>query len=383
MSTLPGIGIFGNNAAVHLLTPALREKGFRVEAVWGRTRADAERTATVLGIPFYTTKIDEVVLRKNVDLIIIFSDPHLHSQISVKALGIGKHVVCDRPAGLNQTEALRMVQAAAYYSSLLAMVSYSLRFLPNYTLMRQMIQDKYIGTPTLCDVRTVSCIRISCGSLLGNSCYSWRCDAAMGGGVVALLASHIIDLASYLGLGLATRVQATLRTLTPTTDNIGGIRHVTADDFAVLQLQMSGGALATILINSCLDGFTQEVSVCGTEGRLVARDGDLRGAKRGGREELLLLELEEEEPPADNTSPCLSRLHIKGLKRMAAFLFDKFSTNSSSSSSQEPALFNQGLYVQSVIEALRKSHETRQWTKVRTMVEEGALTESSAWSSFA
>ncbi len=32
-------------------------QGFRVEAVWGRTRADAERTATALGIPFYTTKV--------------------------------------------------------------------------------------------------------------------------------------------------------------------------------------------------------------------------------------------------------------------------------------------------------------------------------------
>jgi hypothetical protein len=63
--------------------------------------------------------------------------------------------------------------------------------------------------------------RISCGSLLGNSCYSWRCESAMGGGVLALLASHIIDLTSYLGLGTANRVHATLRTLVPTTDNIG------------------------------------------------------------------------------------------------------------------------------------------------------------------
>jgi hypothetical protein len=43
----------------------------------------------------------------------------------------------------------------------------------------------------------------------------------MGGGVLALLASHIIDLTTYLGLGLATRVHANLRTLIPTTDNIG------------------------------------------------------------------------------------------------------------------------------------------------------------------
>jgi len=64
-------------------------------------------------------------------------------------------------------------------------------------------------------------LRISCGSLLGSSCYSWRCSASMGGGVLALLASHIIDLTTFLGLGLATRVHANLRTLMPTTDNIG------------------------------------------------------------------------------------------------------------------------------------------------------------------
>ena len=67
--------------------------------------------------------------------------------------------------------------------------------------------------------------------------------------------------------------------------------------------------MATILINSCLEGFQQEVSVCGTEGRLVAREGgELRGTRRGGaREELLLLELEDQESATDNTSPCLSR----------------------------------------------------------------------------
>jgi hypothetical protein len=27
------------------------------------------------------------------------------------------------------------------------------RFLPNYGLMRQMIAEQYVGTPTLCDVR--------------------------------------------------------------------------------------------------------------------------------------------------------------------------------------------------------------------------------------
>ena len=62
-------------------------------------------------------------------------------------------------------------------------------------------------------------------------------------------------------------------------------------------------------------------------------------------------------------------MHVKGLMRLASYLRDRFSLNSDSGKAPldialEPAHFDQGLYVQSVIEALRKSSDTRQWVKV-------------------
>ncbi len=62
---------------------------------------------------------------------------------------------------------------------------------------------------------------------------------------------------------------------------------------------------------------------------------------------------------------------MKGLMRLASYLRDRFSLTSDSGQppldiSLEPAHFDQGLYVQSVIEALRKSSQTRQWEKVCT-----------------
>ena len=62
--------------------------------------------------------------------------------------------------------------------------------------------------------------RIVCESMLERK-YSWLCDAAMGGGALSLLGSNVIDLLHYLGFGKAIRVHANLRTLIPTTDNIG------------------------------------------------------------------------------------------------------------------------------------------------------------------
>jgi len=42
----------------------------------------------MLDIPFSTSRIDDVLLRKDVDLILVLCPPSHHSQIAVKALGM-------------------------------------------------------------------------------------------------------------------------------------------------------------------------------------------------------------------------------------------------------------------------------------------------------
>lgn len=160
---LPGIGLFGTGSIVRMIVPFLREKGFKIEALWGRTIAEAEQVAKDLDIAFHTSRIDDVLLRKDVDLIFIMCSPNLHAQIAVKALGIGKHVVCDKPAGLSQSEALKMVRAAQYYPSLISIVNHSLRFLPAFVKMKNALDDGYLGGPV-----TVIDIRVQMGSLLRN-----------------------------------------------------------------------------------------------------------------------------------------------------------------------------------------------------------------------
>ena len=82
--------------------------------------------------------------------------------------------------------------------------------------MRDRVTEGWVGE----NINLVD-IRVTCGSLL-DADYSWMCDAGMGGGVLALLGSHIIDLLSFLQLGRVVRVHANLSTMTRTTDNIRG-----------------------------------------------------------------------------------------------------------------------------------------------------------------
>lgn len=122
-----GVGLFGTGPITKVLVPLLREKGFEVNSIWGRSLKEAEIAAQEQNIQFFTNKIDDVLLRKDVDLVFIVCQPFLHAEISVKALGIGKHVVCDKPMGLNPQDAFKMVRAAAYYPTLISLVNYSLR----------------------------------------------------------------------------------------------------------------------------------------------------------------------------------------------------------------------------------------------------------------
>ena len=62
-------------------------QGFCIEAIWGKTTEEAENVAQTLDIPFSTSRIDDVLLRKDVDLILVLCPPSHHSQIAVKALG--------------------------------------------------------------------------------------------------------------------------------------------------------------------------------------------------------------------------------------------------------------------------------------------------------
>jgi predicted dehydrogenase len=110
----------------------------------------------------------------------------------------------------------------------------------------------------------------------------------MGGGILQRFGSHIIDLLQFLTDQKVIRVNGTVRTFVKNTDTIGGIRRISSDDCTTFQIEFDGGTFANVTLNSQLNGFNQEVFVCGGEGHLVARNGDLFCYTNGAeREEIL------------------------------------------------------------------------------------------------
>lgn len=367
MHTLPGIGIFGTNEVVKVLVPILREKGFSIQAIWGKNMKEAEDTAKELKISFFTNKIDDVLLCKNVDMIFVLCQPYLHPQISVKALGIGKHVLCEKPIGINVADAQKMVRASEYYPSLIALVNHSLRFLPAFVHMKKSITDGIIGPLSVIDVS----VKIS--SLIHDS-YDWLCSAEMGGGVLNLIGSHMIDLIHFLTGKKALRVHAIVRTFQSQTETVNGIRQITAPDFCNFQMELEGGLLVTANLQSnqcCRNAFEQDVKIIGRDGSLVvAGGGDLICLKKKGsdnsgefKEEKLYVEVQDLRTESSSSMP---RPYIKGMTKMVGALKEAFATSTgwAKEAVSTAANFNDALYVQSVLEAIRKSSENRAWIKV-------------------
>lgn len=372
---LPGIGVFGTSPSVRSYVAILRSCGFNVVALWGRVKCEAQQLATELEIPFSTDNVDEILLNKEVDVILINCPPHMQSPIAVKALGIGKHVLCGTPSGPTQLESLKMVHAAGYYPKLVSRMIYGLRFLPTISRMKQLIEEGFLGELKMCEVRVHFWN-------YPREKFDWTCDEIMGGGVLNSIGSNLIDIITYLTSQKAVCAHGMLKTYTKQTEKIKGIREITSDDFCTFQLELDYGCCATVTVNSHMPGqFYQEIVIVGTKARLTAKGADLYGQKNDSRKEELLhfdpINFKEEERygVSEKIRTLIPTPYLKGIIRMMECIKEAFDREEERQSYcqdllENAATFEDSLYVQTVVDAIKKSSQKKEWIKVEVKKDE-------------
>uniref|UniRef100_UPI00398E3DC1 glucose-fructose oxidoreductase domain-containing protein 1 n=1 Tax=Pristiophorus japonicus TaxID=55135 RepID=UPI00398E3DC1 len=367
---LPGVGVFGTSLTTRVIIPLLQSQGFPVKALWGRTPEEAEELAKEMDVPFYTNRIDDVLLHQDVDLVCINLPPPLTRQIAVKTLGIGKNVICDRAA--TPLDAFRMMSAAHYYPKLMSIMGNVLRFLPAFVKMKQMIQEGYVGDLLICEVQVHS------GSLLGKK-YNWSCDDLMGGGGLHSVGSYIIDLLTFLTSQKAVKVHGFLKTFVKQTEHIRGIRQITSDDFCTFQMVLEGGVCCTVTLNFNVPGdFKQEIIVVGSTGRLMVSGSDLFGQRNSATQKELILEdttpvsnaLLPEKAFRDIPSPFLRGTIMMVQAIRQAFQDQEDRRTWDGRPLTMAATFEDCLYALCVVDTIKKSNETGEWQNIVIMTEE-------------
>ncbi len=218
----------------------------------------------------------EVLARDDIDVVTIATPNSSHEQIAVEALQAGKHVLCEKPLALSLDGARRMA-AAARATGRVNSVNYRYRWVPSARYLKELVETGEVGA-----VRQIFMNYFSAAVVDPTTPIQWRQTRAEGGGILADIGSHLIDLALWL-LGPIQRVRCDLWTFTRERPSVGnGMAPVDVDDAATCQLEFASGAVGVMNASGlCLGRLNhQRIEVYGTGGGVVyeiARPGDIGG----------------------------------------------------------------------------------------------------------
>lgn len=114
-----------------------------LHAVWGRNPERAQSFAKIFSVP-QTSPTLEQFLGADIDAVYVATHPDSHAEICLHALAAGKHVLCEKPAALNESQ-LTQVLAAARLHDRLFMEAMKPPFFPLYRRLREHLQSDPIG----------------------------------------------------------------------------------------------------------------------------------------------------------------------------------------------------------------------------------------------
>lgn len=229
-STRPRLGFLGVGwIGLHRMR-AIMESGIADVAVIADALPDA-RARAVEQVPDATV-VDslDALLELDLDGVVLATPSALHAGQAIAALERGMAVFCQKPLARTADETRRVMDAARAADRLLA-VDLSYRFLTGMQRIRDLVAAGELG-------------RVYAADLVFHNAYgpdkAWFYDPALsGGGCVIDLGVHLLDLALWT-LDFPHVAHVTSR-LFSKGEPIGD-RHDVVEDYAVVRIDLDGGA---------------------------------------------------------------------------------------------------------------------------------------------
>ena len=252
--------------------------GARLTALCDANAQTLERAQTQTGVGVGSTDFQEVVVREDVDAVIIATPNLFHGPIAQAAIAAGKHVLCEKPIAMDYQEAKAMAEAADQ-AGLRHMTAFTYRFVPAMRYLSHLVQDGFLGDPY-----HFRCCRLQDW---GNRDLGWRQEARLAGtGEPGDMLSHRIDF-SHLLLGPMTRLCAHLKQFVA--DREGHASNL--DDWSSILADFKSGATGVLESSKLATGRNESwksqdyLELNGSQGSVVFLTGhwdELQLGKPGG-----------------------------------------------------------------------------------------------------
>lgn len=247
-----GCGFFGASLSRELAS----HPRFELTTVCDRDRDRATALGTELGV---TTTVDHTVPADDdaIDLVVIATPNHTHTEPALAALQRGTAVFVEKPLAVELSDARAMIAAAAEAGATL-MVGHIMRMMPGVRRLAAAVRAGDIG-----DVTAIETSRCRWIDTAGADPQWWKLDTSRTGGELTH-EIHELDLLCWLGGEVSAAASA-----------------ATADDgFRNTVVTFAGGAVGSHTISTRSHTSSWDLTVNGTRGAL-------RADFRGGRVDLL------------------------------------------------------------------------------------------------
>jgi UDP-N-acetylglucosamine 3-dehydrogenase len=196
----------------------------------------------------------EQLLDSGLDVVVVCTPDHLHTDYCLQALDAGVNVLCEKPLVTELADAKKLV-AAARSSGRVFMTGQCARFFPRSVFAKALIERGELGD-----------IFFAEGDYIHDAVAffrDWRVDPERPQNMVLGGGCHPLDLLRSL-LGDITEVHARANKLCLAPDN------PIESDCILLSLQFASGAIGKTLITiACQRPYSLGLSLYGTEGTLV------------------------------------------------------------------------------------------------------------------
>jgi len=259
-----GTGFIG---VVHV--EALRRLGIEVTGIVGSSPERAAEKARTAALPDPYPSFEAMLDDPAVEVVHLTTPNRLHYDQVKATLAAGKHVVCEKPLGMDSTETAELLRLAEQ-SGLVHAVNFNIRFYAQCQAARRRVQAGEIGEPRLITGGYLQ------DWLLLDTDWNWRLDPAEGGSLRAVgdIGSHWLDLVQFV---TGRRVEAVMADLTtfiavrkrptgPVETFSGATSGETVDtpmeteDAASILLRFSGGARGVMTVSQVSAGRKNRLS---------------------------------------------------------------------------------------------------------------------------
>lgn len=250
MKTIVRWGILGTaSIARRQAIPAMQASPYaKAVAIGSRSLERAQECARMLGIPAAYGSYEQVLAAGDVDAVYIPLPNDQHLPWIERAVQAGKHVLCEKPLGLDAGQIRRVQQVVAAASKVQVMEGISSHFHPVHHQVVTWIRHGLIGEPVV--------IRASLGWSFRDRPRDYRWQRRHGGGALLDLGGYLIYTARLLAGTEPIRAMAK--------------SAIGAGDVDVNTAVMLAFPQATALLDCGLMSASRNVyEVIGTEGRII------------------------------------------------------------------------------------------------------------------